>query len=103
MSARQQAEEGLRRAQAQAHGDALAILDAMADRYRQVRHAGPMTEGSRQARICALSVELFGYGPRAAAAEREALYLTPPVKAETPLTRGEYAVKLHTVLTGRSL
>jgi hypothetical protein len=103
MTAQQQAEEGLRRALARATGDAHAILDAMADRYRRVRHAGPMTADSREARICAVSVELFGYGPRAATAEQEALRLAPAVDPELPLTRGEYAVKLHTVLTGRPL
>ncbi|MFD3717254.1 hypothetical protein [Streptomyces sp. NPDC058674] len=103
MSAQQQAEEGLRRAVAQTRGDAHAILEAVADRYRKVRHAGPMTRGSREARICTVSTELFGYGPRAEAAEREALRLAPPVDPKLPLTRGEYAVKLHTVLSGRSL
>jgi hypothetical protein len=103
MSARQQAEEGLRRALAQTHRDALAILEAMAQRYRSVRHAGPMTDGSRQARACVVSIELFGYGPRAEAAERQALALAPPIDPKHPLTRGEYAVKLHTVLTGRTL
>ncbi|MFE9845797.1 hypothetical protein [Streptomyces goshikiensis] len=103
MTARQQAEEGLRRAQAQAHGDALAILDALADRYRRVRHASPMTAGSRQARICTVSVDLYGWGPRAEAAEQAALRLAPPVHPDAPITRGEYAVKLHTILSGRAL
>ncbi|MFB6809431.1 hypothetical protein [Streptomyces sp. NPDC056387] len=98
-----QAEEHLRRARAQAQGDAHAILDKVADRYRRVRHASPMTKGNREARICTVSVELFGYGPRAEAAEREALRLAPPVDPRLPITRGEYAVKLHTVLSGRSL
>lgn len=94
-----QAEEGLRRARSDAH----AILDAMAQRYRSVRHAGPMTDASRQARACVVSIELFGYGPRAEDAERQALVLAPRIDPKLPLTRGEYAVKLHTVLTGRSL
>ncbi|MFB6512090.1 hypothetical protein ACWCYZ_16755 [Streptomyces virginiae] len=94
-----QEDEGLRRAR----GDAHAVLDAVADRYRRIRHSGPMTPRSREARICTVSVDLFGYGPRAEAAEREALRLAPPVDPKLPLTRGEYAVKLHTVLTGRSL
>ncbi len=103
MTAQQQAEEGLRRALAQAVGDAHAILDAVADRYRRVRHAGPMTRGSREARICTVSTDLFGYGPRAEAAEQAALRLAPPVDPKLPLTRGEYAVKLHTVLNGRTV
>jgi hypothetical protein len=94
VTAQQQAEEGLRRAQAQATGDALAILDALADRYRRVRPTAPMTIGGREARIGAVAVDLFGYGPRSDAAERAALRLAPALEPRQTITRGEYALRL---------
>jgi hypothetical protein len=89
MSAQQQAEEALRRTSP----DARAILTTMADRLTTVRPAGPMAEGRREALACRYSVELFGYGPRAEAAERVTLALAPRVTA--PITRGEYALQLR--------
>ncbi|MEU9000516.1 hypothetical protein [Streptomyces sp. NPDC048551] len=96
MTAQQQAEEGLRRVVAQATGDALAILDHLADRYSRVRPTSPMTAGSREARICTVSIELFGWGPRAESAERQALAIALPVS--DPITRGEYSLRLRAAI-----
>jgi hypothetical protein len=89
MTAQQQAEEALRRTSP----DGRVILSEMADRLTKVRPDGPMVDGRREALACRFSVELFGYGPRSEAAEREALRLAPRITA--PITRGEYALQLR--------
>lgn len=94
MTARQQAEEGLRRAIGDAPTEAVrGLLRAVAQRLRDERPGDPMRDATRLALALTYSERRFATNS-ALAREAERQFLGHAPRIEKPITRGEYALIL---------
>jgi len=99
-----QADEFLRRAQADATPDAStsALLTRIADRLSTVRPGGTITEPRRLILALRYATEQHGYGTlEAETAEQELLRHLPPITE--PVQRDEYATRIRMVTAGVTL
>ncbi|MGW1938979.1 hypothetical protein [Streptomyces goshikiensis] len=104
MTAQQQAEEALRRAQAAPTMAVRGLLRAVAQRLRAERPTDPMRDTMIDALALTYSERRYGIGSVLAEdAERQFLALAPRITRDRPTTRGEYALILDRIAAGSAL